>query len=421
MLIICSIAACTYQIYTLYAKWQSNPVIVTFDTEATPIWKIPFPAVTICPQAKSNHSKFKLSNLINKTKYSRFEKRSLSALAHVCKHSHDIFDSDLFYSITINNQDIINDLMKISFDSMKLFYNVDLMGFVTKRQHFYNMFTNEGICFSYNLLDYKFLFNDNIDKYQKMPYHRGRFSKITNWTLENGYHGFNRSSYPFRALASGTEGGLNIDLKSLIADIDSVCGQNVDGYKIALHTPGEFPRFEKHFFQIPFGQFVMLSVKPRLITTSEKLRSYSPDKRQCYFDGEKPLKFFKMYTQSNCELECLTEYTKSMCGCVKFSMPHSNDTRVCFYDDRYCYTEALSFFNFQNIADILKKEQLNFDGHFEEDIFSDLTITDMNINDSNSRTQCDCLPACTSLQYDAEISQNLLNVELMSESGLKNE
>ena len=131
-----------------------------------------------------------------------------------------------------------------------------------------------------------------------------------------------------------------------------------------------------------------------------------------------------MYTQSNCELECITEYTEALCGCVKFSMPHTNDTKVC--DSRKgteCYMEALTFFNFQNIANILKKEQLNVEGYFSEDNFADLEINTFNINDSNSRneSQCDCLPACTSLQYDADISHNVFNLDMLMKHGLKNE
>ena len=422
-MIICSMAVCTYQIYSLYSNWQANPVIVNFDTKSTPIWKIPFPAVTICPQSKSNHTKFILSQLLNKTEedYSDFEDRSLYALAHLCERDHSLFESLRNRMI---NQDVIDDLLDFSLDSMKLFHSISFMGYSEGDNPFFEMFTNEGICYSFNLLDYKLLFNDNIDFSQQMPDQEGRFRKITNWTLEGGYQGFSRHTYPFRALASGIEASLDIELKSLVADIDPLCGNIEDGFKIALHTPGEFPRFEQDFIQIPFGQYVMVSVNPRVITTSENLRHYSPHKRQCYFDGEKPLKFFKMYTQSNCELECITEYTKALCGCVKFSMPHSNDTKIC--DTRVgitCYNEALSFFNFQNIADILKNEQLNVGGYFAEDNFDELEIDNFNINDSKSRneSQCDCLPACTSLQYDAEISHNLLNIDIMLKKGWKNE
>lgn len=44
-------------------------------------------------------------------------------------------------------------------------------------------------------------------------------------------------------------------------------------------------------------------------------------RRQCFFNNERYLRFFKLYTQANCELECLTNHTLKECSCVKFSMP----------------------------------------------------------------------------------------------------
>ncbi|KAJ0178603.1 hypothetical protein K1T71_005378 [Dendrolimus kikuchii] len=44
--------------------------------------------------------------------------------------------------------------------------------------------------------------------------------------------------------------------------------------------------------------------------------------RQCYFEGEKSLKYFSTYTAHNCWLECLSNYTFMKCGCVGFYMPH---------------------------------------------------------------------------------------------------
>jgi acid-sensing ion channel, other len=96
-----------------------------------------------------------------------------------------------------------------------------------------------------------------------------------------------------------------------------------------MHTiSGEIPRVSKQFFRVPLRQEVVVSVKPNMITTSEGLvgkdwnyhqfseiknfvitLGYAPDRRQCYFNDERNLKFFKVYTQSNCELECLANYT----------------------------------------------------------------------------------------------------------------
>ena len=86
----------------------------------------------------------------------------------------------------------------------------------------------------------------------------------------------------------------------------------VQGFKILLHTPGEIPRVSKQYFRVPLNQEVVVSVKPNMITTSEGLVGYAPNRRQCYFNDERQLKFFKVYTQSNCELECLANFTLGM-------------------------------------------------------------------------------------------------------------
>lgn len=47
-----SVAACTVLIRNTYKKWENTPVVMSFSHTQTPIWEIPFPAVTICPVNK---------------------------------------------------------------------------------------------------------------------------------------------------------------------------------------------------------------------------------------------------------------------------------------------------------------------------------------------------------------------------------
>lgn len=65
----------------------------------------------------------------------------------------------------------------------------------------------------------------------------------------------------------------------------------------------------------------MISIKPQMIRTNERLRSFEPLDRNCYFQGEKDLLYFKNYNQKNCEYECIVNTTLEMCGCVGFYMP----------------------------------------------------------------------------------------------------
>ncbi|KAJ8927289.1 hypothetical protein NQ314_020292 [Rhamnusium bicolor] len=90
---------------------------------------------------------------------------------------------------------------------------------------------------------------------------------------------------------------------------------------VLLHHPAEIPRVSRHYFRAPLNQEVVVSITPDMMTTSPGLEEYDPHRRQCYFPKEKYLTFFQYYTQQNCEVECLTNYTLSRCGCVAYHMP----------------------------------------------------------------------------------------------------
>lgn len=47
-----SVLGCSIMIQKIYNKWQHSPVIVSLAEKPTPVWYIPFPAVTVCPETK---------------------------------------------------------------------------------------------------------------------------------------------------------------------------------------------------------------------------------------------------------------------------------------------------------------------------------------------------------------------------------
>jgi amiloride-sensitive sodium channel len=59
-----SVAA--YFIYKIWDKWNTSPVFVSFNEVPTPVWDIPFPAVTICPQVKMKKTVFSYSMMMNR-------------------------------------------------------------------------------------------------------------------------------------------------------------------------------------------------------------------------------------------------------------------------------------------------------------------------------------------------------------------
>lgn len=63
IILLASLAGFIYMMYEILNKYFSSPVVVSFATEDTPIYKIPFPAVTICPEHKYVGSKYNYSDL----------------------------------------------------------------------------------------------------------------------------------------------------------------------------------------------------------------------------------------------------------------------------------------------------------------------------------------------------------------------
>ena len=208
--------------------------------------------------------------------------------------------------------------------------------------------------------------------------------KTPNWTLQEGYSTIDKDVHPQRVFGYGDRAGLVVVLKLFENDTDFICRGPVQNFKVVLHTPGEIPQVSKQFFRIQLSQEVLVSVKPNLVTTLEGLKEYPPEKRDCFFNDEKTLKFFKVYAQRNCELECLANFTLKACGCVKFSMPRDNKTSICSQTQIQCYNKA--------VDDLMEAELLASLKY--PDGFPDI-----------SHHQCNCLPDCNTINYDYELSQ----------------
>lgn len=151
---------------------------------------------------------------------------------------------------------------------------------------------------------------------------------VTNWSLETGYaHQARGKAYPIRVFSAKQTSALVVFLRLFDNDLEYVCQSLVPGFKIYLHTPGEVPAMSRKSFRVPIMEEAELAITPTLITTEASLKNYKPWKRQCFFTDERKLRFYKIYAQTNCEAECLSNFTKMECGCVQFSMPSIDHIR----------------------------------------------------------------------------------------------
>lgn len=101
-----SVVGCSFMIWKIYDKWQTSPVIVSFAEKPTPIFHIPFPAVTVCSQTKVRSEYFDFSEAALKmanpenynTTLTEDELLGLEALSQVCDldfFNHESFNSSL--------------------------------------------------------------------------------------------------------------------------------------------------------------------------------------------------------------------------------------------------------------------------------------------------------------------------------------
>ena len=372
---------CSFLIIQVYDKWQINPVIVSVNEKSTPIWTIPFPAVTICPEIKFKRSLYNLSSVRYYDSNNNLSEQQIifqNALQPVC-----VFSYPIVSKIKI---DYVTELRKISIPFNEIFLKCVWRGVDTKCETMFSeVLTDNGICYTFNMLNQKDIFTDIIDESMKYPKHN---KSSSNWTMQDGYKSYDSEIFPERVLGSGLKAGIKIHLIGSKTDIEYRCSGYYTGFKIVLHSPNEIPRFAKQYNRISLNREVLINVEPQVVVTSDVLKSYKPDVRKCYFDGEKTLKYFKSYTKLNCDLECLSNFTQLTCGCVKFGMPFDNTTEICMFYKQSCFLEAETTWKQHKLNHYLQQK------NNKKPMLSNSSMGD-----------CGCRPSCSSTKYTTEISE----------------
>jgi acid-sensing ion channel, other len=228
----------------------------------------------------------------NNETLSQEESTRLEALYQVCEIMVDKTDS--------TEGNIVQTLHNISNGFAELSFCHHMKDKSSFSRYFETVITDEGVCYTFNMLNYEDLFKEGLSSDLQYPKNVPR----SNWTIF-GYENNDPYVYPLRVAISGKNNAFIITLKMRKKDVDTACN-GANGFRLAFHTPDELPRFASYFLNIPFNVETSILIKPRVMSTSNNLKNYKPKERQCYFNGEKELKFFKAYTQSNCKLECLT-------------------------------------------------------------------------------------------------------------------
>lgn len=161
-----SFLLCTVLITEMYRKWQRNPMIISFDKRATPVSELLFPAVTICPETKAHVKHINVTKAFrkihrNEMNFSLEEAMNLEAVAQVCKRN--VFSSlaSRYHRIesTLQAKNIIGRLKRIFPPDYGILEDCSWQQFRMSCDHlFKETVTCEGICYTFNLIDFDELF-----------------------------------------------------------------------------------------------------------------------------------------------------------------------------------------------------------------------------------------------------------------------
>lgn len=394
LFILCLLLTCFgFYVSQDYRKYNIEPEI-TISTDYIRSDDIPYPAVTICSPLLIKNEFMNVSKYFTKNRGVRItttDRGYLTAAVHAC---FDRIGSFLQPDLNFDDFDQrTSEILDATSPTIReMFYDCSIEGAENCTELFIRPLTDDGYCFTFNMLGYHSVFNGNISKYfdsykrkwipktWKFDENRRdrKFHDDENvpepplWTLQDGYLTNESSTQPLRAKRA------KLNLLTAIKDVDipNLCEARRHGYKVILHLPNEIPTIfhSETYFQLK--SLKAMAISAEVIKYDETLRRLSPDQRGCYFNDERKLRFFKFYTQRNCEYECMTNYTLKTCGCVKFSMPRDMMTKVCGDMDIYCYHGLITEW-----PEIIRTSPNEFEG---EEAF---------------KFPCNCIQSCTQLNY----------------------
>ncbi|KAI9552641.1 putative amiloride-sensitive sodium channel [Daphnia sinensis] len=336
-----------YFCWQMWNKWEDSPVLMSLDSNRYPLKNIPFPAVTICNVNKV--SKTKLLQFMEDPRYKdvTYEKmqetlRYMTKLDRAITNEKELEYLNGYYeALNISSLDLFEILRESAPSCKDMIMDCIWLGLPSPCFDYFSFVpTDDGICCTFNGAKYDDL-ELNIKSNENERLH----------VSGNGYRM-----------------GLALVLDANIEDY-SVTNGKFDGFKVLVHTSEEFPDVADRGFVVGPGSETFVGVKGiTTFNTEEVAKGVTPNKRQCQVEGEQTLKYFPQYSRSACTVECATRLMQDRCKCRPYFFRADRGTKLCDLASYSCISDAYE--------DVRQKEE----------VF------------------CNCLPPCTDVWYDPEIS-----------------
>nr|XP_016927393.2 pickpocket protein 28 isoform X1 [Drosophila suzukii] len=322
-------------ISNIYVKWNSTPVIIGISPQATSILKVPFPAVTICNMNQVQRS------LVANYREGSNESTLLKLLCESDSWQSNEFNEELDGLTFAGNNLRISDFVSNhsqSCERMLLFCRFSAIE--RNCSHlFQQILTDEGLCCAFNFQPPEFLYKPFANNPRNLTNPDG-FENVQ-WDPEAGYpEKLPPKFYPAASSGTGITLGFTAVLDAEMSEY--YCSStNGPGFKVYFHNPVEVPMVKEAGLITALGYETNYRIEMVRAEAVPAIRSISRDGRQCLFNDEKELIFYRLYTRLNCENECLAAYLYETCSCIPFDYPQIySNASTCSMLDTFCVRRA---------------------------------------------------------------------------------
>ncbi|XP_031626094.1 pickpocket protein 28-like isoform X2 [Contarinia nasturtii] len=361
-----------YFITNIWIKWSASPMIITLNAHSTPISEFPFPAVTICNMNQAKKS------AVDKIPRFTVDYSLVQSLCTLSRYD----DSNT--TKPGKWHDFKRVLLKVSQPCDQMLIRCDYGGFESECMSlFKSILTDEGLCCIFNGLSEQRLMKDKYSQQQLLTTNGSEtVDGDKDWSPEKGYNPDDlknkKDGVPRQAVGTGNNLGLFLLLD--VAEEEYYCSStNSYGFKVLLHSPNETPKIAYFGTAVANGYETRIIVIPTLSEASYSVRKVPKSVRQCLFESENELIFYRTYSRRNCQMECEARIFLTNCDCVRsrynlsvlYYMPRFHeDINICGRSDNPCVNRV--------IRELRTK--------------------------TNSSFICECLPGCYAIAYETEIS-----------------
>lgn len=257
-----------------------------------------------------------------------FKLISQTCFSQLGKHLHDLLDATEQYPEMMTNidddYDFIEDYFLPTTFSLYMCKGVKNYSFWKCDIEVHRHLLDVGLCYSFNMLPKHMILRPGI------TYHLAEKPNYIppNITYFNSEQQRTDNDTPFKV--SDTRQELEFETHFHEEFEDDICKPD---FLLYIHNPNELPWDRTNRFRMQLNNHqireLFVAVEPDIINSEEKLRSFSPKERDCYFSDERPLKYFLKYSKKNCEYECYINATEKKLNCLPDFMPHGADVKVC--------------------------------------------------------------------------------------------